>query len=176
MKAKTDIPDPEFSYTLSIEKIPASGVEEDLLANETQRRKLAERFGLLGLPSLRAKLAVKPDSAGYSVTGTMIADVVQQCVVTLEPLDNHIEQDIHVSFRASEAIEAEKELLPDESDVEAIMGGVIDLGELLAQHLGLALDRYPREPGLALVPAEYGDKKAAAGSLAKLAEWKKSID
>ena len=46
----------------------------------------------------------------------------------------------------------------DDEETEAIVGGIIDLGELVSQHLGINLDPYPRKPGLAFVEAEYGGK------------------
>ncbi len=50
---------------------------------------------------------------------------------------------------------------------------MIDIGELVAQHLGTALDPYPRKPGIAFVEAEYGGKDPAPNPFANLARLPK---
>ena len=125
---------------------------------------------------MRANLTAQ--SAGLdqtvAVSGKITADLVQQCVVTLEPLPAHIEHKLDVLF-APQALEAEGAGPADanEEEVETIIDGVIDLGELLAQHLGVALDPYPRKAGVAFVKAEYGDAEAPKSALAQLANWPK---
>ena len=164
---------PEFSRPLPVEKIPAHGMEQSIDANDGERRELAERFGLAELKKLHADLVVHPERANQaiSVTGKITADFVQQCVVTLEPLPGHIEHEIDVLFMVpaeDEEITAEME-----GETEAIIDDMIDLGELVAQHLGVMIDPYPRKAGLAYVEAEYGDKGAGPGPLAELANWSK---
>lgn len=179
MKERIDIPAPEFSRVLPVEKIPAGGLEERLQANERERLALAERFGLLELPRLQAELNLEPARAGkmIAVKGRMQADVVQQCVVTLEPLPSFIEQEIDILFAAPELVEAAGSGLPtlevDEEEIEAIVDGLIDLGELVAQHLGVALDPYPRKPGLAYIDAQYGEDGTENNPFAKLADLNK---
>jgi len=176
MKPKTPITTPELSRPLQVDKISAGGFEETIEADEDERKSLAERFGLLGLPKLHAQLIVKPSRAAmFEVKGRMEADVVQQCVVTLEPLPAHIEQSINVLYAGPELLElgsGSPHIDPDAEETEAIVGGVIDLGELVAQNLGIALDPYPRKPGIAFVEAEYGND-GGTNPFAKLVELKK---
>jgi uncharacterized metal-binding protein YceD (DUF177 family) len=176
MKLKSS--EPELSRPLAVDKISAGGIEESLIADENERQRLAARFGLLELPKLQAQLEVKPARGGrmFEVTGHMEADVVQQCVVTLEPLPASIELDIQVLFAPPEFIEpgaGSPHIETDEEETEAIIDGIIDLGELVAQHLGIALDPWPRKPGLAYVEAEYGGDTKEANPFAKLADLKK---
>jgi uncharacterized metal-binding protein YceD (DUF177 family) len=171
MRTKTDVNQPEFSRTIVIEKIPTAGVEQQLVAKDDERKKLAERLGLVELPKLEAKVTVHPVRADQTitVTGTLKADVVQQCVVTLEPLTNQIEYDFKVLYAAPELLtEGAGPSDMEEEDMEPILDGTIDLGELVAQNLGIALDPYPRKPGVGFVEAAYGDAKAAPGPLAQL--------
>ncbi len=183
---KTVVPESELSRPLAIDKIPANGIEETIIAGELERKKLAERFGLLGLSKLTAKLDVKHARGDtmFEVTGTMQADVVQQCVVSLEPLPASIDQNLHVFFARPELVETGDHAAHIENgeaeEMEVILHGVIDLGELVAQHLGVSLDPYPRKPGVGYVEAEYGagdDKPvnpfAKLTSLTKKGEEKK---
>jgi uncharacterized metal-binding protein YceD (DUF177 family) len=175
MKNKIVESEPELSRPLKVEKITANGVEETILAGERERRALSARFDLVEIKSLQAKLVVRPKQAGtnFAVDGSLKAEVVQRCVVTLEPLSSVIEQPIHVHFAAPELMGAgAAERALDEEDMEAITDGVIDLGELVAQHLGLALDPYPRKEGLPPVEAEFGDKPLESSPFAKLAALK----
>lgn len=169
MKKDADTAGPEFSLPLAVDKVSPSGLEQTVNADAAQRARLAERFGLLELSRLAAELSVTPTRAGsvISVTGRMEADVVQQCVVSLEPIAARIEQDINVLF-ADPVLLEEGETMEEGEDIEAVVDGFIDLGELLAQHLGVALDPYPRKPGLAYVEAQYGEDGEKANPFAVL--------
>ncbi len=166
----------EFSRPLSVDKIPSGGLEDKLEANETERRRLTERFGLLELSKLLAELSIQYVRAEHmvAVQGVMTAEVVQQCVVTLEPLATLIKEEIDVLFALPELIKdgagAPEIETEGQQELEPIINGVIDLGELVAQHLGVALDPYPRKPGLAYVEAKYGDDAEVVNPFAKLAD------
>lgn len=170
---KFTLKQPEFPRPLPVEKIPAHGMEQVLDANESERRALAERFGLVELKKLHADLTVHPERANQavSVTGKITADFLQQCVVSLEPLPGHIEHEIDVLFMMpSEDADFGADL---DDETETIQDDTIDLGELVSQNLGVMIDPYPRKPGLAYVEAAYGDKEPAKGPLAQLANWPK---
>ncbi len=173
-----DNPTPELSRPLAIDKIPAGGIDETLEAREGERQQLADRFGLLDLPSLKAELSVRRASAGqmFEIKGRMIADVVQQCVVTLEPLPAHIEQEIDVLYATPDFAGDESAVMQgtlDEEETEIIVNGIIDLGELVAQYLGTSLDPYPRKPGIAYVEVQYGTPDEKPNPFAELAKLKK---
>lgn len=176
MSAHTATNQPEFSRIVVVEKIPASGLQQKIQAKESEREELAARFGLIELKNLEAELVVYPMRVDQTVnvTGTLAADVVQQCVVTLEPLPQKVEHAFKVIF----AVSGEAETLAGPSDMneddwEPIVNGSIDIGELVAQNLGLALDPYPRKPGVGFVEATYGDVKSEPSPLAQLANWPK---
>jgi len=81
------------------------------------------------------------------------AEVVQSCVVTLEPVPATVE-DRFVRTYTSSPVDAELETVVDlDSDdpPDPILGGIVDVGEAIAEALGLALDPYPRAPGAELV-------------------------
>lgn len=148
----TQIDEPEFSCPLSVARIPPSGLVQELLATPDQRAALADRLGLLELKKLQAKLDVHITTGDLiEVTGSLAADVVQQCVVSLEPLPQKVAVKIDAIF-APASYEANGEGMTDlsmlERDVDYIQNGVIDLGELVTQNLGIALDPYPRKKGL----------------------------
>jgi len=128
--------------------------EITLTANPEEREALARRFEIAAVAELRAVLRVaKAGSAPLAVRieGRMRAVVEQTCVVTLDPVHNQIETAVSRLFREGHESDAAVEVdLPiDDADVPDILeGSVIDLGEVIAEQLGLDLDPFPRKPGV----------------------------
>jgi hypothetical protein len=85
------------------------------------------------------------------------ARIGQTCVVTLDPIENEIDEEIDLMFapeaearRLSDLIGEgqDGEAPPEVADPpEAIIGGIIDLGRIATDALFLAIDPYPRKPG-----------------------------
>ncbi|NTU76919.1 MAG: DUF177 domain-containing protein [Alphaproteobacteria bacterium] len=168
----------ELSRPLPVDKISAGGMIENLVASPLERQALAQRFDLLDLPKLEAELNIDlARGRMVAVTGTLTADVVQQCVVTLEPVAAHIEDKIDILFASAKMLDVGAGMphtdLGDEEAPEPIVNGIIDLGELVAQHLAVALDPYPRKKG-AMLPNLNAETKAVNGNnpFAKLAASK----
>jgi len=115
---------------------------------------------LLSLDSLTAKLTLKRIRSNQllQVKGSYQAKLTQACVVTLEPVEAIINQPLEALFSLeSSPILAHDAEASDEGDLDApepLMDGKIDLGELVVQHLSLALDPFPRKPG-----AEFGERE-----------------
>jgi uncharacterized metal-binding protein YceD (DUF177 family) len=143
---------PEFSRLIPLDRIPPEGASEHIVATEQERDALAERFGLLAVHALSAQLQLEPwRRGGIKVSGRWEARIEQTCVVTLEPFEEILREDITQYFAGQNApgpaavTHSVESLEEDEPDL--ISGGSIDLGELVAESLGLALDPYPRKPG-----------------------------
>ena len=111
--------------------------------------------------------------------GSLRAEVVQSCVVTLKPVANHVEGALAVTYTTAEdAPESVRHMAPDtdvapgEDDLpEWLEGDEIDMGEVVAEHLGLYLDPYPRSPGVVFSP-EDGEDPAQASPFAVLRDFK----
>lgn len=149
----------EFSRIVDIAGLAEDEVRHEIAANEREREALARRFGLLALDRLTATVRLKRVRGGsVRLNADFEADVVQSCVVTLEPVPAHITENFSVTFSAEAAHEPgdELDLSPMAEDLtEPLFGGVIDIGETVAQYLALALDPYPRAPGVRFEPATY---------------------
>ena len=142
----------EFSRPVPVDRLGSVEFVEAIAAGSAERVRLAERFGLVSLARLDASVRLQRREGGIvRVTGQLVADIVQTCVVTLEPFPSHIEDSFSLDFSES-PVETAKDLNldPDYDAPEAIAGGVIDVGELAAQYLSLALDPHPRAPGAEL--------------------------
>jgi uncharacterized metal-binding protein YceD (DUF177 family) len=149
----------EFPRPIPAESLPEGGAAFEVAATPEERRALARRFDLIGLESLTARGRVErvPAGALVRVSGALEAAVVQECVVTLEPVASTVRAplerlygDAPAAVAASSSGEAGGEVMtvdPEDDEVEPLpAGGVIDLGEMVAEELALALDPYPRAP------------------------------
>jgi len=177
MKVPSTVFEPEFSHIVLVDKIPALGMDLKVEAQDAQCVRLAKRFDLKELSKLYAILSLKPAYAGEAihVTGRFIADVVQSCVITLEPFPTHIEHDVNVLFVRPAQLDDFTQSVPldSEQDIETIVNGGLDLGEILAQHLGIMLDPYPRKPDASLQTDVLATDNSHTKPFAKLLDLKK---
>lgn len=168
----------EFSRALPPERLGRNAIVEEITATAPERAALVRRFGLLGLDRFAATLRIgAADGDGLiRVEGHLSADATQACVVTLEPTASRVEEDFSLLFSQKadpDVVEAGEVVVEPEGEgpPEPLGGAGIDLGEIAAQQLALALDSYPRAPGAALAePVEEGTEPepAAEGAFAVL--------
>jgi uncharacterized metal-binding protein YceD (DUF177 family) len=134
----------EWRVTVQLAKLSPRPHDFALTASETVRHALAKRFGLESIDLLEGALAVVRDGPGAKATGRLVADVVQSCVVSGEPVPAHMEEELELRFEPLDEGGDEVELEAEALDVMPVEGDAIDLGEALAQALAVALDPYPR--------------------------------
>ncbi len=143
--------DTEYSFPVDITQLPSKGRVYQLDPKEDDRKAVAARLNLLELPRLTATISLTPASNGIiTVSGTLRADVVQQCVVSLQPVKATISEDFDLGFTRTPVDEGdgeELEISPHEDPPDVLTGDEIDLGEMVIEQLALALDPYPRAPG-----------------------------
>lgn len=171
----------EFSRRFALDALDRDGVTVEISADPHERAALALRFGLAKINSLAATLTLERDEAGHGVNlrGNFSADVVQSCVVTLEPLANHVAGPVEAAYSTDEkAVWVARDMAPDadvapnEDDApELLEGDEIDIGEVVAEHLGLQLDPYPRRPGV-VFSSEDGEDAADKSPFAVLRDLK----
>ncbi|PWC85727.1 hypothetical protein TSH100_14150 [Azospirillum sp. TSH100] len=150
------VPAPEFSRVVHADTVRRADVTETIEATEAERRALAERLELESIGSLTATVKLRAVRGGQMirVSGRLEADVVQTCVVTLEPVPAHVSESFEALFAPASMIEdpgLEVDFdasLSDEDIPEPMENNRIDIGELTAQHLSLGLDPYPHAEGV----------------------------
>jgi uncharacterized metal-binding protein YceD (DUF177 family) len=158
---------PEWSFMIRTEDIGDGVKTYRLSADEDAYAGLARRFDVMSLKDVRAHVTVQRRRGGsvFYIAGSVSAIVTQACVVTLDPVETAIEEPFEsyfaeghqvISFpsavksRGADASDQphhhEIEILGDEESPEPVIDGQIDLGELCAQYLALAIPAYPRAP------------------------------
>ena len=144
-----------------VAQLPDTGLHRDIEADPAARASMAEVAGLREVLSASASLDVTPQSGGrVHVRGRVRARIGQTCVVTLDPIENDIDEPIDLEFAPPEQIPQLSDLVDDaaESDTEIpdppepIINGVVDLGRLATDAMFLAVDPYPRRPDAVFEP------------------------
>ncbi|MFM7349410.1 MAG: YceD family protein [Erythrobacter sp.] len=152
------LPPPELSRMVKARPLPAGPVVIE--ANAGERAALAARFGLGAVEALRAEIALEPRPRAIRATGRLTAQVMQPCAVSGEDFPVTIDEPVDLRFveenQRPAAQEEEIELEADDCDEIEFSGEMFDLGEAVAQTLGLAIDPYAEGP-------EADAARAAAG-------------
>ncbi len=157
---------PEFSHEIDAATVSETARAVEIAADETQRRRLAGRFRLPAIDSLSASITLQRRAGIIHAEGEVRADVVQACVVTDEPLPAKVHAPFHVRYVENNLVsgEDEVELTEQDCDTLPLENGRIDLGELVAETLALALDPYPRSPQADAVMLEREESQAEESS------------
>lgn len=157
----------EFSRVVSVARLPMGGSHYNIVAKAEERAALAARFDLVALDRLEAEAHLCAEAGGVRLEARIEAEVVQKCVVSLKPFPSTVTESFSLLYRADEE-EREVELSP-EDDIEILAGDEIDIGEAVAQQLSLALDPYPRAPGMEPEPEAAPEAPERENPFAKLA-------
>ena len=170
----------ELTRMIKLRPLPAQPVTVD--ADAAERAALAQRFGLSSIESLVAQIELENDGDAVRATGTMRAAFTQVCAVSAEDFSVETDEELALLFVAADpdtadaagslenlpGIASEIELSGDELDEIAFSGDAFDLGEAVAQSLGLAIDPYAEGKAalkavrLAVAAAQVAALKAAA--------------
>lgn len=150
-------PQPEFSRLINVEKMQAQKTSQHIEATSQECMALKDRFQIQQIGNIAADLDIeKVNEAGeFKVTGSATADVLQLCVVSLDPIKSHIKTEFEAFFSTTAPIEDPEDILekpfdPLEKWLEPVIDGHIDMGELVAQEIALQIAPYPRKEGVSL--------------------------
>ena len=139
----TDVASP-LSRPVPLADLPPEGLEVTIEATPEEREALARDFKLPTVQSLTGTFRLSGTRSRVHVSGRVDAVIGQVCVVTLDPFDSKVREEVEVDFAAPGAASQQQgDDAPDE-----IVNGTVDLGALTAEFLALGLDPYPRKPGV----------------------------
>ena len=164
----------EFSHVVKISEVGNHSRNLRLSADEAARHALMARFDLAALDNLDAEISLKHEAVAVIATGRFTASLAQFCIATHDPVPAKLDETIHIQFIAEPTSngEVELELAPEDCDTMFHDGQTIDLGEAVAQSMGLALNPYPRSPEAEKILKAAGVKSeedvAPVGALAGL--------
>lgn len=141
----------ELAWDHPTSDVPEAGLTARKVAAAGELEAIARALGLLTCASLEAGYAITPDGTGrYALSGTLRADVVQACVVTLDPVASTIEASFEAAFWPGDDIPPPRGGvldLDEAAEPQPILGGQIAVGRVVFECLAESLDPYPRKPG-----------------------------
>jgi uncharacterized metal-binding protein YceD (DUF177 family) len=181
---------------MNADRVDNKPIRTKIEASEEQCKNVALRANLPAIDELKADLTIEREQAGrvVHVAGRFNATVTLVCSITADEFEFEIEEPVEGWFEDKESTVSfmralkeregqqvkggvEVEITPEEEDPEDMINGQIDLGELVVQHLILAIPPYPRKEGAEhdigdedIVPAE--DSPLRKNPFEALKDWK----
>ena len=142
---------------IRLDSMPVTGRDVDVSPTADERAAIAAQLGVTSVDALTVHLHAVRFRGGIRVTGRLTGHVTQPSVITLEPLRQDIGEPIDRIFlpggekEFAAAANAEIFVDPEGDDVpDHFEGNEADLSDLIVETLALAVDLYPREPGVSL--------------------------
>jgi hypothetical protein len=147
---------PPFEHDFNLGDLGRGGAEVRVEARGDDLARIAAWAGVRGVESFGATVELRKHSATrFALDALLEADVVQDCVVTLDPVHGHVSRPVHRELHLAEMVRRKPhESIPrgagagDDEVPEEIDSLVYDLAAPLLEELVLALDPYPRAPGV----------------------------
>lgn len=161
----------DADYVLAVGDIPDIGFSFRVDFNDAAKEKLADRLNLISVTEFKGQGEIHVKGRFVTFAGNFTADVVQSCVISLNPVSARLSEDIHLELVSEEEADArdreEAFLNPDEPEYDILQPDRIVPGEILAQTLSMALNPYPRCPDASLEEITSGGVEINQGSVPK---------
>lgn len=161
-----------LAFPVNIRSLPPKGVDLTLKTDEKERQALAKNHNLLDVTFFEATIHINPwKRQGVKLSGKLHAKIIQECIISAQPVDSIIEEDIELILvpegsRLSEIVQNNAHELfldPDGPDVpDSFKGTEIDVGAIVEEFFELAIDSYPRASGVEFEGVEFA--KADVGN------------
>jgi uncharacterized metal-binding protein YceD (DUF177 family) len=156
-----------LSQIYNFARLGNAGDAVTVTADADQRAAIAGWAGILSLEAFSAQVDIrKLAPTRFGLSFTLKADVTQACVVTLEPVAAHLEHQFKRELvlssqprrKANQPESAPEVVLDSEEDEgpEEIESLHYDLAVPVLEEFALALEPYPRRPGVAFEPPSDG--------------------
>ena len=164
-----------LEFELETRKLGSEGENFYFDVSPKVRSAEASRLGLLAINFLRidGAISLMGDGTSFCLHVHFLADVLQSCVVTLEPVRSELDESFELCYapdkRGFSGLGSGFFDPLKEDGPEPLINGKIDIGGVVMEHLVLALEAYPRKPGVKFNFKEnYKDKESKYNPFADL--------
>jgi hypothetical protein len=150
-----------LSHSYNLARLGNAGDEVHFAADSEQRSAIARWSGVVSVEKLEARVQIsKISPTRFGLTFHLAADVTQSCVVTLEPVADHMERcferELHFAGTVRHKDPESQGVLVLDSDPEEgpedIQSLHYDLAVPVLEEYALSLEPYPRRPGVEFTP------------------------
>ncbi len=168
------MPTVPFEQFVELSGLSEAGMDVRLAPSQSERARIAQWSDVSALPSFKATVTLKRLSPSrFSYMAELEADVVQSCVVTLEPVTYRIERkfvrELHltrIGRHRPEPGELAGGASGDEGPEEIDSPHYNVAGPVL-EEFSLAIDPYPRVPGVVFDVPEAPGPESPFAALAR---------
>ncbi|HEX4296337.1 MAG TPA: DUF177 domain-containing protein [Rhizomicrobium sp.] len=139
-----------ISHPYELGRLSLAGDKIVLAPTQEEYARIAQWAGVDAMESFKATIEIKKlTPTRFSYDAAFEADIVQSCVVTLDPVRSHIEGSVVRDLFLTQTTSFEVDVAPvDEDGREEIASLRYDLAAPVLEELVLAIDPYPRAPGV----------------------------
>lgn len=167
----------EFKRPVDLGAIGDDPAQYQIMADDAERAALARRFGLVEIQRLSAAVTLVwvRGRRVLRLTAEIEGEVVQNCVVTLDPVHERIAERVEIHFERPARDAAAKGGIVDEfelGEAEPLTGDALDIGEIVAGEFVLCVNPYPRKPDASI--GTVGTESHAPSPFEKLASIKRN--
>lgn len=170
-----------YKLQMGVKDIPAAGIEGCYMAQNGEMKAISELIGLGRFRAIKIEYKIAPLREDlYKMVAELDADIRQSCVVSLEEMDNHIDEQFQTEFVSGvtfqEMINALEDDLMGDVNLEPIIDGRLEIGRVLYEQLAGAVPPYPRRPEAEFCGNgndKYSAEEVIGGPFAALAQMKK---
>ena len=148
-------PSADFSHVIALDELPKGGRRFDLEASEAERNAVANRLGVLAVDALKGDVRIAATKKRFDVSGRVSARLKRECVASLEEMEEAVDEVFEIAFLRQAKASSEHEEISIEAP-EFYDGSEFDVGDLLVQQVSLAMDPFPRKPGVKSLALEFG--------------------
>lgn len=149
---------PPLSVVYDLSDLSEAGAEITVAATPEQRAQLAKWVKVDSVEKFEGLVSLKRLSATrFAYRAEISADVIQSCVVTLEPVPSHLALEIDRSLLLVKlprrGVAGPQEVFPaSDEGPEQIEDTRYDIAAPLLEEFSLAIEPYPRAPGVVFNP------------------------
>lgn len=128
----------------------------DLRPGAAELAALAQELGVNSLRKMRFTGQVSAlGKRDWKLKGVLGATVIQDCVVTLEPVTTRIDRPVEITYLSAMEMPEEAEAEMPEDDSSEPLGSHIDPHAVMIEALALDIPDYPRKEDAALESANF---------------------
>ena len=140
---------PEFCRLIRLDEVGRRDVDVAMVAAPPEREALARRFGVTEISALEAGLKIRRVSSGvYNLSGVVEAEIIYSGLGAAGAIEFSLNEQFDEILATPDGWRSlEENAIDGEVDAELLTEEFIDMGEIVAQNLSLALDPVLLEVG-----------------------------
>lgn len=138
----------DIACVVDVRKLTPQATQIRMTATKEQCQELAEHFEILAVRDLTVDVNLRKKEDVIEVRGSLKGHVIQECVVTLEPMDNEVLGEFEMLFSTTKQPCVNESVLDidiTEEPIEFLPRPQIYFKEIIFEQFGLNLDFFPRK-------------------------------